>query len=1170
MEDIQPPVGATLIQPPAGATLVQPPAGTTLTTQAGVDFSLPAGFEAGKYTEDDFMDPAAQDIIRQGMVALYGDHFKDKEGRELVENFLNAQRGVAGGNSLRGARELFRLSQLDDENLRKVGEMYYLFENKANIFSEENTWAETAEGIQDYARSALLDPINILSLGVGKAFALGGGRAATAAARTAAMAEIRKQLAAGATREVAEAAGRKVFSETGVEVGKEALERITQRTLQQGINRTAIREVGASTVFDTAVAIGSELAYQETRIRTGVQDEYSWANAGLAAVGVMALGGISAGLASRTGTSGLKPLDRMQPESAGTAVRNLVKDLTNPDVETNRWSSKVFRGLRGAENLSLEFWPRLLYGDSEVGVKGLVTYFMEEGFYKADKEQRLSDWVGEILRGIPEEDFKALVKGVSDLVGVEPSKLKGLNAEGKVVSGNTVDGFVDIMSAQASRFGKGLGAIGNASRTLSDAARTYGKEIGDITPDEYYDYLFDFGIGQKKTKSQAIVQALEGSAQRFQNNTIRMIVSNIGTTALNVQGYAMSTLLNTASDVSIAALHGGKAGLNLLLGNIEGATKAKNVAAAISKAQVQKVKNLLDMNTTYDTFSSLALARPRAMRELMMTIAGGVDDLKAAQQVAGFDPKMTRLERGIESVVDMAQTLNLVKAQDVATKALEYNYWLDRGIRLLDPSSGRGLAELSQDSNELLKFMGTEEFAKIHAKAVYETQRAIFSQSFKDKGTIGEIAAMIEDMRNIPGLGLLVPFGRFFNNTIATLMDVSGLAVIRKLSGGYKNRSMSEITARAAISWAFIASIVDTEADNIREGLDWDEAQDAETGEIISYRYSFPFSMLKAAARLLAYHRSGVEVPPEEAADIGNHINQTRDMVYQWEAGEVPQGVPNQMVKNVFGQLTRDLVNAGDGVMSVVEEFLRGEANVVESFASLLGSTGAQVTSAWTRTLEPLNYTMALARGVDFREIDRKQGSELVNNSIRYIDQFLMTVGVPLPEQRYNASSGAATLDPTKFIGVRSSHLSNTERVLNVLGVEDFRLNELSGNAEGSNRYNRLFNSVIEDKATQLWESDRFRRGDLRTRQAMWEAVKKDARRQVIGLMESQVMRSEDAVLRKSMRISQAYNSRAIEAAMADIGLDDFDYTDLTSNQLDLLEAYLKHREDVLMLYGNE
>lgn len=1152
------------VNDPLSTQSVAPPV-----TEEAPLYALPSGFEAGKYTEDDLLNPEAQAIMRDSMATLYGDHFYEMEGRELVESFLNTNRGVASGNIWRGGRELFAMNGKDAEGMRKIGQGYFLFENMANIFSGETTALEKLEGVQDYVREAILDPINLVGLGLGKIVGSGVGRTTTAAARATAMAEVRRVAASGATREVAEQAGSKLFRAANTELREQTLREIAERATVEGARRASAAEFKTVLAFDTAVAIGGQLLYQETRMRTDVRTEYSWADAGLAALGVLAVGGVFAGLNALKGSSGLTPLTRSQPTSLGRAARKVAEQLENPNAANNSWDAKVFRGLKGAENLSRQFWPKFMFGDSKAGFTGFYQHMVAEGYSNPrEPGMRVADWIGEVLRDIPDKDFDALMTSAAKSLGISKKKLVGIGADGKVIDATTKDNFIDIISAQASQAGSLLGSYGNlgfVGDQLSKAAKNKNKALEDLTVGDMADvFAPNLGLNAKEVFAEVSKKAV-----RFQSNTIRMLVSALPTTALNVQGYLAGSGITTMSEIGMYALYSGKSGINRLLGNINSAEAATKEAQLTAQALKQSFRNLIDHNTTHDTFMSMAVARPKMFQELTATLAGGVDNRISAQLALGFDPRMTRAELGVEKFVDIAGQLALVQVQDIMTKSQSYAYWIDKAIRR-NFGVDRGLADLAKTPDELLKFMNSKEFAEGHAKAIYETTRSVFSTSFKDPTTsVGKLAGLVEDLRNFPGIGLLVPFGRFFNNTIATLADASGLGLAYKLTGGYENRTFEELLLRGAVGVAAITAIMPSDRENLESGLAWDEDIDVTSGEVLSVRYAFPYSLYKAAARLAIHHTSGTEMDPAEKEDLVRYVDETKRVIEAFKIGEVPQGVSEQMMKNVFGQLTRDLASAGEGLVDTVASVLNGDTSVFDGAVGLLVQPVPTVVNAWTRSLEPLNYAMALARGTDFVEMDRKQGNEMINNSFRYVDQFMAALGITDPQQRYTAAGGVTTFDPGRLIGNRPGTSSATERVMNVIGKETFTLNEFTANPEGSNRFNSLLHSLIEEKSKTLLTNDRFRGGDYRTRVDMFNNMAREARDQVRSLMEAQVLRSGDALLIKSMKILKGHSAMLIEKAMEDTGLSEFEYTDLTLPQLELLEMYLKHREDVIQLYGN-
>ena len=138
-------------------------------------------------------------------------------------------RGFAGGNTVRALSEVAYLNGLDENQMEKTGEAYTLFEGMANLYSDETTLGEAAGGTWDYVRSALADPVNLVSLGIGKVFASGGTKVGVKAAQVMAKEAMKRQLAKGATVEVAKEFGEKVFAKQAGRISIEAGKRLAQR-----------------------------------------------------------------------------------------------------------------------------------------------------------------------------------------------------------------------------------------------------------------------------------------------------------------------------------------------------------------------------------------------------------------------------------------------------------------------------------------------------------------------------------------------------------------------------------------------------------------------------------------------------------------------------------------------------------------------------------------------------------------------------------------------------------------------------------------------------------------------------------------------------------------------------------------------------------------------------
>jgi hypothetical protein len=115
----------------------------------------------------------------------------DYEKDEIIDSFVNNMRKFNFGQSLVTATELSYLNKGDGPSLAKrrkiAGDAYNVFDSLDGAFSKDRTLGEKADAVGDYARALIVDPVNILSLGVGKLFASGATKAATQIAKKAAI-----------------------------------------------------------------------------------------------------------------------------------------------------------------------------------------------------------------------------------------------------------------------------------------------------------------------------------------------------------------------------------------------------------------------------------------------------------------------------------------------------------------------------------------------------------------------------------------------------------------------------------------------------------------------------------------------------------------------------------------------------------------------------------------------------------------------------------------------------------------------------------------------------------------------------------------------------------------------------------------------------------------------
>ena len=1103
-------------------------------------------FSKLSYSENDLTDDKFFQPIKDYMVDRFGVHLKDYDKEELVSMYVNNMRGFSSGNSVRAVNEITYLNEVgkDEERLAKAGKAYDLFENMQSLYTGDTTWGEAASGTLDYVRSAVLDPANVLGLGIAKTATGAGFKLGSQVALIAAKQAYKKEIAKGATAKAAnevaqgilKARAEELIADTAQKVAtRQAVEKAATTFVQRVTTPTALKEAAATGGFEAAMAAGTDYLYQDALLRTKVQDEYNVYQTGLSAVVGLVAGGVSGALSNiGTGKSGLIAPTASKTEVKGSAsVGKLLQTDPNAAIpekgalSMGDWMKDVAKGKELADQ-DTQFFITMVLGDDEKGLKGLAHILLDDGYVwrRRNEDDTVSNWLGDIIKESDPQDAKKFLDDFSAATGIEM-------AEGKQL---TIESFADTFKKKMSDSGKVLNSVSKLSKLL-------GKKPEDITIGDQIDFILGGGIktpesivsNAGKKIGKVVGDLINRDLPDFQNNIIRLMVSNLSTTALNVTGFAAASGLNSATDIVRAALYGGRAGIYMVY-NPKEAKKWGMDALNILQNQRQKIKNTLDPNATYETFIQYAQERPEAMRQLTAVLPGGVESLDKIAK--GFNPDTPLLTLRANQVVDIIGRANLVSAQDGYTKAIEFTSQLDKFLRRSKEDGGFGMSWQEFFSNpDHHKMMLSERFVVAEAKAVDETLKAVFSKSYKGKGLLGEVAGAIEDARNIPGIGLLIPFGRFFNNTMAMTFDMTAVGpLISKWMGGQETKLSSELVAKGAVTWGMIWMLSQREQEYMQKGLNWSEEIDTETGEVIDEKYEFPYGPVKAIARLLAHRQTGTEIPGELSL---------------------------QLIDQFFGQLTRQFGEAGAGLGNIMKSLLSDEGPAIsEVLGQAFGTIVSQAASGMTRPLEPINTVLGLTRDEEFYTPDRNQGTKWVNNSLRYIDQFVaIATGENIAPPKFTAAGGKPAVQASRLISTtRADRLTATDQVMNSIGLPNWKANMASLSDVADNRFNEVFHTLIESAASKLFDRKAFKEGDLETKQLLWANALKSARDATKTYMGRVAQNDGDRALLKILEIS-SFPKLRVQRTLDDLGFDR-NVDELDEEELILLKKALDFREE--------
>ena len=1113
-------------------------------------------------------------IIKDYMSDRFGMEDTEYDKREIIDSYINQMRKFNAGQSVVAVTELTHLNSGEGDELdarrAKAAKAYELFDSLGGAFSKDRTVGEKLDAVGDYARALIVDPINLVSLGVGKLWAAGAARGAVQGSKKLALIGA-KDLAFRAGRLAANNAAKQGLKKTAVErIQRETTQRAFQQALKKSKRKVILdkadrKAVLGSLAFDIAAAGGADYVQQKAEVTSGFKDELDLLQTGLSAATGALGGGLQLGLIAISKTKNIpvasielhrsseiqKDLDNTlnslskKRRKEILASGDVTKALLKLKEGTSRWAQKVADGKELAKvsddpkasiDYDTEFAVMFFNGKKDVqleradaaGFEGLVPILAKAG-YRQPFDMNFTDFLGEAFLDLSKEN-RGIVEEAFDVLKQSSDQLKNYSFEE----------FIKIDAAAASVGGRILNVRGQAKQLFIKL----GLEEPD--PDQIADAIVD-------PVNKTTYEKVRTGAVDFQSYLIRSIITHPGTTALNIFGWKAATINQSISDMLRASLYSGAALIKTVGGDIENAAKYKKLAVSMMDLQRQKVRNMVDPYGTKDTILDYMAVRPEAQREIFRYLNGGVE-VKGILDEFELNPDKIKDKNFIQKTNQMFETLYAVKAQDFITKTQEFAYAIDKQVRL---KYGKTFVEFLQD-DELVKYLsqpGTEmfkEFAEIEARAVQDALRNTFSKKYGgNDGFLQQTANFIENIRNYPGVGVLAPFGQFWNNSMAFMFDHSGISLMNKYTlraGGKEaqSRDTMDLLTKSAVGWGAISIGTYKQLQNLEEGLAWYEDRD-DSGAVVSYLYEYPRNVPMLAGRM------------------GAHL--VRD-------GAVPTDLLKAFSDN-FGTraLTRDF---GDAYGAVIKGFqLAAEAQdqeVLDLTGKFLGEIVSQYASGLTRRLEPVNQTLAMLKGEDYEVVDKKQGTKWINDSLRYTDEIFDSVADLTGSEKVKEIVGRGGKDKKekalsdeplpvpigKIVGYREVQPSSTiEKLFNDIGRPNWNTGIRNKSPEAINHYNKYVRPQIEMLADVVLYNNDWDSMSLKDKQNAVKAILRVANSNT----KKALKKSLDPDEKKTsliFSIKGASSKQSLRKALEYFDVSEKDLFDLDVNQLYILEDMVK------------
>ena len=1004
--------------------------------------------------------------------------YRNIDPSEAWEIFQNHQRSFAGGQTVTTLNELVYAGNVDGEVKERLGSGYYLFDQMDNAFTGEGTWSDMGDAIWDYGKAAVWDPTTIASVGIGKLFTGAGSKASSMA--------VKQAMVEG---------------------------------VKSGVSKTAMKKAALkSTTFASGVLLsdalmeaGKDVAYQNTLINTGAQEEYSGAQTAVAAIGSMLVplgmyGTNKAASALRKKAGGIfgESLKEGTDLTLGfKEAKSIVDKRVKRDVLIDTIDSS-FGHIQGDSSKVVD-WPALNKDKVALDVDSMSDLQYENSFmlrFWLGSKDGMEKGYHEALQEAGFVVHPTMVKEAGNLTGVFANAIDYLD-----------DSVVEnLMESFESAHGRKLPFVDRTAEGLRNAWAQSTSEAGR----ELWLSSTLSRMEKSGKNSGAFLRELDAKKEpnpRWIPYALSVYKRNLtahpATTGANLKGFGALVGLDTAGDMVSSVLYkSGELGaramdvFNPSAGWDKVATEHGNMAYGSFTGAMKKGLTVFSPELSYEYAENVLREFPEVSQELLNHLAGdsGYND---AAKFFGVNGK--KGVSAIEKYVDITQAVSLVRVQDEVTKKLYFGTALDKNIAKV---YGVSPDKFWSNPDSLIEMHSDTFMNKVLKKAMTETQDVTASRTWSaqpkyDKSfSMRNAAGFFEYLSRETAVGYAVPFASFMNTTLMHVGDYSGMNAVRNLMKevhgvpmDYSQKSGVDLVAKAIVGWGAVATMVPVAGDKIKDGLNWNQER-RDDGSIQDVKYDWPINQIHLLAQITAHA-------------------QTEDP-RTYDTSKVPQSLWDDFKQiaseDSFKELRLDLgkeVLGGQGVkgfFDTLKDMYDVGAKAAESgptadllFNDVLGPIVAKAAQGHTRPLDPLNAMVGLAKGGNMTP-DRSQGNKNVRQALKFVDQI---TGVADDWERKSVPSrdyqGNEDYDFGKMAGgVRSNPVPTLwEAMSNSAAMDSY--DNLSkgwaGGAEVRNVADALVSPVLQNEAEKAMKQfPNFMELDLESKRTIMKQVNEKAR----------------------------------------------------------------------------
>lgn len=1078
---------------------------------------------------------------------------------EVVDDFVTHRRNFET-NIVSTAGEVRFITNATEEQKAAANEAYQLYDQLGSVFTNDGFFG-AVDGVKDYMVAAVTDPSNYLGLltgGAAKAGAFGGSAAAKQLVKKAAAEAGRKALKNGATREAAKKAGQEAaekaitrftVAEVKGEAAEKAIRRVaelernmflsqakrkaSQEVLKADAKKRGTKALAYTTAGDALVAMAQDYSLQSLMLDVGAQEEYSALQTGFSSLfgavggGAQLIGGKfagSSGLDQTVDTLGASMRRTAAEEEVGAVIAKAKPLLDEASQEKAskvikegvvEWKKKWQLGRAASENQTTEadLLKFILLGADGKGVKGGLAKVYRESGHKLPKGVHTADVMSNAVRFMPQKELAEINK-----------LLEGthMNLGDMTHTSGTLG---NMIASEANRAGTILNVFAQTKRAIDMNVVRAGSILDDATASVI------------ETEAEAINRTRTKPFAYGQNLWRRMLVSSPATTAVNVAGFSNFYLGSTLADLF--------SGTAMTLAGLTKTGAQRTEYLRVGKVYrgmvAQKMRYLADPFTTHDAYLAFLKENDDVSKVLFETVSGGVER-SAVRYGMDADGKWYN---NAEKLVTGANKWTGVRVQDTFTKSQMFMTEMDKYLRInknttLEAVINGGDTALIDDD--------------IIGAALDTTMKSVFSKDYTtDDQLLGGAAKWVEGLSNLPGLGTILPFGRFFNNVIATTYQwsIGGAVPVMQAIANSEKRNLTtlEAASRSLVGITGLMLAAQYDEERSRKGLGVTEV-DIGGGQVSDMQNVYPFSAFLVAGRALRLYK---------------------------EEGSIPKEVKEALLKQAaIGQVAKDAQFGNDlnSILSMLsdDEDTRGAS--IDAFYKMAGN----MTAGFTRPLDAVNRAVGFINGSDVaKDVRQATGGKVYSQSAtKYVDNIIeafsgdvdaitgtelrvATRGGPVQDANPAARIAGVTIKPPQ---------TAAELAYAMAEMLPYTANERSKNPAYDKAFTTLLQPLLEKQAKILFAEGNFKKATVDQRRVMLRGALSKAKADVTKYVNSSVAgnTSIEAMRKKALTSGSKEARRAASRMLEDRGVTG-KVKELNFKELQL---YLTHVKNYDKFYSNK